>query len=332
MVDKRLFSFEDLAVLRDYYRISSSVILSAPELHETPREHRPRHICLYESMRKLGVQVRVVSFLRCQVRITLHSWKIIQAISWFYDFWVGGVVTVLTGSFFARLASKRDSWGVHGWWEEILLEPVSASVAGLAASQRLALLYLRALVPSLSEVERKHGKECIRKKACSSIEGELVRERGTNLQAATAPGMAPVATSEALAELAHEGMIGLTSAGPLEGFSVAIDRSSFVDPDSSSEGFSELRHLEGIPQVINLEEEEDEDVSLPREQVVLLKSREAKLLSEYETAQSVAVRFREELEASQAEVTRLQALLREGDVRSLVVAEYLRSDVHRRGE
>ncbi|KAL5986216.1 hypothetical protein ACLOJK_014549, partial [Asimina triloba] len=63
--------------------------------------------------------------------------------------------------------------------------------------------------------------------------------------------------------------------------------------------------------------------------VALLKSREAKLLFECEAALVEAVRLREKLEVSRAEVALLQTSLQEGDVRSLAVAEYLCSDIYR---
>ncbi|KAL6003879.1 hypothetical protein ACLOJK_004425 [Asimina triloba] len=204
-----------------------------------------------------------------------------------------------------KLTSKRDSWGIPDRWEEIFPEPVSAPVVGLAALQRLALMclwgitlhlfpsrqdFLRlceasahlvmvAPVPSLSKVGRKQRKnERLRKRARSLTERESVRERRTGLQAIIAQRMAPATVSEALVQPAHEGMIGPTSASPLEGFSIVVEGSSFVDSNPSSKGFSGLPPLEGSPQVIDLEEERD--ASLLREQVVLLKSREANLLSE----------------------------------------------------
>ncbi|KAL5992210.1 hypothetical protein ACLOJK_013125 [Asimina triloba] len=51
-----------------------------------------------------------------------------------------------------------------------------------------------------------------------------------------------------------------------------------------------------------------------------------------EVARAEAVRLGEKLKASQAEVVCLQVPFQEGDVQSLVVTKYLRSDVHRRRE
>ncbi|KAL5980201.1 hypothetical protein ACLOJK_036668 [Asimina triloba] len=177
--------------------------------------------------------------------------------------------------FFAWLASKRHNWGILDWWEEIFLELVSALVVGLAASQRLALMYLRGRVlrwfsskeeflcrceasahlivvvpvPSLPEVERKHGKKKrLRKRVHLSIEGD-----------------------------------------PLEEFFIGVEADSLVEPDPSSEGLSEHPPLEGTPQVIELEEERG--VSLLREQVALLKSREVKLVSECKVVWSEEMRL-----------------------------------------
>ncbi|KAL5997031.1 hypothetical protein ACLOJK_007957 [Asimina triloba] len=184
--------------------------------------------------------------------------------------------------------------------------------------------YCGGAVPPLSEAESKHGKkERLLKRACSSIEGESVRERGTDLQAATVPRMVSSTASEAPAEFAHEGMVGPTLASPLEDFFVGAERDSLVEPDPSFQGFFGLPPLEGTPQVIDLKEARG--VPLLREQVTLLTSREAKLLFE-------AMWLREELEVSRAKVTRLQASLWEGDVRSLAIAEYLHSNIHRRRE
>ncbi|KAL6001713.1 hypothetical protein ACLOJK_007454 [Asimina triloba] len=194
-----------------------------------------------------------------------------------------------------------------------------------------AHLIAAVLVPSLPKAERKFGKKVrLRKKTCSSTKGESVKERGTDLLAVTTPRMAFATASEAPTEPTHEGMIGPTSTSPLEGFFIGIEGGSLAEPDPSSEGFSGLPPLEGTLQVIGLEEEGD--VSLLCEQVALLKSREVKLFSECEAAQLKAVRFREELEASCAEVMCLQASLREGNVWSLVVIEYPCNDIHWRRE
>ncbi|KAL5997122.1 hypothetical protein ACLOJK_008050 [Asimina triloba] len=76
-----------------------------------------------------------------------------------------------------------------------------------------------------------------------------------------------------------------------------------VDPDLSTEDISELSPIEGTSPVTNHKDE-----------------RRAFLLHEQVT------RLWKELEVSQAEVARLQALVQEGDVRSSTVAEYLQSD------
>ncbi|KAL6000725.1 hypothetical protein ACLOJK_006451 [Asimina triloba] len=166
--------------------------------------------------------------------------------------------------------------------------------------EALAHLLAATQVPSSPGTKRKQGrKKRLRKKAHSSTEGESVKEGGTFLQAATAPRMVPVIMFKAPTKPVHAGMIGPASTGPLEGFSVAIEGSSFVEPNPSPEGFSGLL-LEGPPQC--------------------------------KAAQSKAARLQEELEASQAEVTRLQASIQEGDVRSLAVAEYFRIDVHQHRE
>ncbi|KAL5977706.1 hypothetical protein ACLOJK_039234, partial [Asimina triloba] len=117
-----------------------------------------------------------------------------------------------------------------------------------------AHLIIAAPMPSLPEVERKHGKkEHLQKRVHLLTEGELVRERGTNLQAAITPGMAYATTSE----LDHKWMVGPTLASPPEGFFVVVKGDSLVEPDPSSEDFFGLSPLEGTLQVIDLKEERD---------------------------------------------------------------------------
>ncbi|KAL5985269.1 hypothetical protein ACLOJK_036507 [Asimina triloba] len=89
---------------------------------------------------------------------------------------------------------------------------------------------------------------------------------------------------------------------------------SLVEFDPSSEGLPELPSLEGSPLVTRPE------------------SMEAKLLFQCKASLLKVARLQEELEVSQAEVMRLQALLREGDVRSSAVIEYLHSDIYHRRE
>ncbi|KAL5977959.1 hypothetical protein ACLOJK_036982 [Asimina triloba] len=155
------------------------------------------------------------------------------------------------------------------------------------------LAHLVVVVPMLSppRVERRQGKkERPRKNVRSLTEGALVREEGTNLQVVTAPGIALTAASKAPTEPGYAGMIGLALASPLEGFSVTVEGSSFVESDMSPECFLGLPFFEGAPHMIDLEEEGD--VSLLREQVSLLRLREAKVLFECEVAQSKACYFK----------------------------------------
>ncbi|KAL5975395.1 hypothetical protein ACLOJK_019717 [Asimina triloba] len=306
MAERRLISSEDLALIKDCYEIPSNLLQG---------------------------------FRVAPMRITPHSWKIIQAVPWF--------------------------------WKERLPEPVSASAVGLEDHQRLALMYLQelafagslrasthlampaALASSSPGAERKQErKKHLRKRAHLSAE-ELVRE-GTDLQTTIALSLevAPVAMSEALAESNHAKMMDSASASPLEGIFVAARGSHSAGPvsaglPSSPEGPSRSLFLKGAPQVIDLKEEggpapsvsigepklfaserleleaAEKDISLLRRQVTFLGSREAKLLSECEAAWAEAAWLWAELEASQVE---------EGDVRSLAIVEYLHSDIYRRQE
>ncbi|KAL5986222.1 hypothetical protein ACLOJK_014555 [Asimina triloba] len=85
---------------------------------------------------------------------------------------------------------------------------------------------------------------------------------------------------------------------------------------AEEDSLSKLPSLEGTPPTTDLGEERG--ASLSREQVVRPESREVEFLYEHKAALS--------------EVTRLQASLQEGNVWSLVIAEYLRSDIHCRRE
>ncbi|KAL5978935.1 hypothetical protein ACLOJK_018830 [Asimina triloba] len=84
MAGRRLVSSKDLTLIRDCYRIPRGIILSAPELHETPRDHRSGHICLNESMLKAGVLIPfkfgivklMLGFRVASMRIIPHTWKI----------------------------------------------------------------------------------------------------------------------------------------------------------------------------------------------------------------------------------------------------------------
>ncbi|KAL5988973.1 hypothetical protein ACLOJK_027075 [Asimina triloba] len=205
--------------------------------------------------------------------------------------------------FFPRFMSERDSWGVSNRWEEIFPEPVFAPIVRMAVSQQLALMFLWGTILCFGASCRSgvgaffvgdSGVEKSQGKECPQDKVCSLTKGELVREGRTDLQAAPI-------EPSYAGMIGPASACPMEGFSV-----------------------------INLEEEGD--VSSLREQVALLRSKEVKLLSEYEVTRSEAARLRNELEVSRAEVTRLQASLQEGDVQSLVITEYLCNDIHQRRE
>ncbi|KAL5988895.1 hypothetical protein ACLOJK_026997 [Asimina triloba] len=104
--------------------------------------------------------------------------------------------------------------------------------------------------------------------------GGVAREEGTDLQAATTPGIPPGTMSKPPTE-------------PDNGIFVAVKGSSSMEPNPSPESLFGLLLFEGAPQVINLEGEGD--TSLQHKQVNLSNLREAKLLSDCKTARLEAV-------------------------------------------
>ncbi|KAL5980646.1 hypothetical protein ACLOJK_028554 [Asimina triloba] len=265
MAEKQFVSSEDLVVVKNCYSIPSSIIPSAPELHETPRDYCPRHICLHESMLKAGIRVPS-EFGVAEALLVFH-------VAASYVVFTGrGNVKIIDNS-----PDSTPGWKLRGagGLPAAGLDVSSGDHPSMVSFEASVHLIAVAPTPSSSEAERKYETmEHLRKRARSLTEGESV-----------------------LAELSHKGIVHPTPASPPEVFLVVVGL------DSSSEGFFGLPPLERTPRVIDLEEERD--VSLLREQVTLLKLREAKLLSKREA---------------------------EGEVRSLVVAEYLRSDIHRRRE
>ncbi|KAL6013684.1 hypothetical protein ACLOJK_004182 [Asimina triloba] len=108
---------------------------------------------------------------------------------------------------------------------------------------------------------------------------------------------------------------------------LSTEGDSLADPSLSTEDVSELS-LVKVTSPMTDHRDERRAFSL-HEQVARPELREAELLSEREAALSKVARLREELEVSRAEVAHLQALLREGNVRSPIVVEYLQSDTYR---
>ncbi|KAL5973113.1 hypothetical protein ACLOJK_037139, partial [Asimina triloba] len=93
MAKEQLVTSEDLDVIRDNYNIPSNIILLPPASHETSQEYHPRHLCLNEYMLRAGVRVpfefrvakALLAFHISPTRVTPHSWKVIQAMVWFYE-------------------------------------------------------------------------------------------------------------------------------------------------------------------------------------------------------------------------------------------------------
>ncbi|KAL6013434.1 hypothetical protein ACLOJK_003932 [Asimina triloba] len=85
MEEKHLISSEDLMAIRDSYGIPSSNIMLPLELYESPRDYRPRHICLNKFMLRAGVRISfefemteaLLDFHTSPARVTPHSWKVL---------------------------------------------------------------------------------------------------------------------------------------------------------------------------------------------------------------------------------------------------------------
>ncbi|KAL5980909.1 hypothetical protein ACLOJK_028829 [Asimina triloba] len=124
-----------------------SIILSAPESHETPQDYHPGHICLHESMLMAKVQIPfefevaevLLTFHVSPVRFTPHSWK-------GYAVFTGkGNVKAIDNSP-DLTPGWKDVWGILKRWVVPLPEPIFELVAGLIVSQQLALIYFRRIV------------------------------------------------------------------------------------------------------------------------------------------------------------------------------------------
>ncbi|KAL5988763.1 hypothetical protein ACLOJK_026865 [Asimina triloba] len=148
----------------DCYGVPSNIVLSAPELHETPQDYLPWHIFLYESMLKTGVwtpfefkcALLLIPKRSSRKCLSFTNGRAI-AHTGYVEFTGRDDVKTINNSpdptpgwktrfFFARLTSKRVVWGIHNRLVEPLPELVSEPVAGLVASQRLTLMYFQGSV------------------------------------------------------------------------------------------------------------------------------------------------------------------------------------------
>ncbi|KAL5986985.1 hypothetical protein ACLOJK_015320 [Asimina triloba] len=284
MVEGRLISSEDLALIRDCYEILSNIVLSTSKPHETPRDRRPGYICMNEFMFKTGVQIPfefgVADLLQGfrkgyrADRYFLRALLVRKSIQGYVTF-IGKGDAELIDNLPDLFVSERDSWGVPDWWEKRLPEPVSASTVGLEAHQRLAQMYLQGTslhwfplkevflcwckalthLAALAASGEKAGKEEVPLEEGTSVSGGASERRGDRPS-----NVAPIVVSEALAEPDHARMMGPASAGPLEGIFVVASGRRSAGPISTDvtllpEGPSGPLFREGPPQMINLEEE-----------------------------------------------------------------------------
>ncbi|KAL6002028.1 hypothetical protein ACLOJK_040592 [Asimina triloba] len=122
-----LITSEDLNVIREGYNIPSSIVLSAPAAHKTPRDNHPGHLYLNEYMLGAGVRIPfdfgvaegLWAFNVPPARVTPHSWKVIQTMAWYCEH---------------RLLVR---WDVKG------IDNPPDCVPSLPATQLWALMYFR---------------------------------------------------------------------------------------------------------------------------------------------------------------------------------------------
>ncbi|KAL5997373.1 hypothetical protein ACLOJK_008303 [Asimina triloba] len=164
MSGKQLMTLEDLNAIWEGYSFPSSIVLSAPTAHETPRDNRLGHLCPNEHM--LGAGVRIP--FDFGVAEALWAFNVPPAciVPQGRELLIGrssqGYVEFLarrdvkgidnppdsvpgweSGFFFAQLTSKVDIRGIPERWEEPLPDPIPRFRLSLPASQRWALTYFR---------------------------------------------------------------------------------------------------------------------------------------------------------------------------------------------
>ncbi|KAL6008909.1 hypothetical protein ACLOJK_022135, partial [Asimina triloba] len=158
----------DLNVIREGYSIPSSIVLSAPAAHKTPRDNRPGYLCLNEYILGAGVRIPFAfgvaealwAFNVPPACILPHSWKYCEhrgcSADWYLwrellTRWLSqGHVEFLVrrdvkgiDNLSDCLSSKGDIWGIPERWEEPLPDPILRSRLSLPASQRWALMYFQ---------------------------------------------------------------------------------------------------------------------------------------------------------------------------------------------
>ncbi|KAL5999173.1 hypothetical protein ACLOJK_040623, partial [Asimina triloba] len=164
MLGKQLMNLEDLNVIREGYSLPSSIVLSAPAAHETPRDNRLGHLCLNEHM--LGTEVRIpFNFGVAEVLwafnvppgyIVPNSWKYYEHRGCLANRYLWRELLIRRSSqgyveflarrdvkgidnppdsvpgwesrfFFTRPTSEVDIWGILERWEESLPDPIPRS-------------------------------------------------------------------------------------------------------------------------------------------------------------------------------------------------------------
>ncbi|KAL5985085.1 hypothetical protein ACLOJK_036321 [Asimina triloba] len=171
MLRKELITLEDLNVIWEDYSVPSSIVLSAPTTHETPRDNRPGLLCLNEHMLGAGVRIPfdfgvAEAFWAFNVPPTCiipHSWKVIQMMAWYCErrgcsanryLWRELLICRSSQDYIEFLA-WRDVKGIDnspdsvpGWesrffFARLMSEVDIWGVPNLPASQRWALMYFR---------------------------------------------------------------------------------------------------------------------------------------------------------------------------------------------
>ncbi|KAL5998209.1 hypothetical protein ACLOJK_009147 [Asimina triloba] len=143
MAEEQPIMPKDLDVIREGYSIPDSIVLSAPALHETPRDYCPGHLFLNEHMLRAGVQRRfgpsmsrqpvLPSIPRRGCLADRYLWRellIYRLLQGYVVFLTRDDVKTTDNLpdpapgwesrfFFARLSLEKDNWGVPEKWGEI---------------------------------------------------------------------------------------------------------------------------------------------------------------------------------------------------------------------
>ncbi|KAL6009503.1 hypothetical protein ACLOJK_022732 [Asimina triloba] len=258
----------------------------------------------------------LLAFHILPARVTPHSWKVIQAMTWFCEregyranrcLWRDLLVCRLLQSYAVFFGSSNvkaidnppnptPGWKLSLFFRQVIFEeghPGRPRTVGGASTQ--SYFKIRCGVGRLSAVGSNEEFLCWCESSSWLVTTTLV------------PSLSKVEREEERSQKRAR----LSAKG-----------NSSVDPDSFAEGVSQLSPVRGTSPMTDHKDERS--AVLLHELFARSELRGTRLLSECEAVLSEVAQLWEELEVSRAKVAHLQALLQG----SLVVAEYLRSDIY----